>query len=670
MKNSLKQLFRRPGRALLFFLLMTAATMLMVFGAAMYIQNELRVQALEGIYTTVGTVNQEREDFESMYPTEEDYGEGGIIRPEELLFEGADYILPPESRPYMLAYLEDAWVSTGTNWNAGINENSHLLEIKILGPGDQAQTMDPYTGQVAYKTDTTRAQITKVIVSSGVTEQEEFAGTADSWGSTIFSNRELEEGQEIYVTNEWPEADPLETGKTYVGCLQYVNSFYTVEVTAEGEETAHPIPLFIPSRSPGCTLVDRQGKPLSTSLNNVHNAYQEVTPGFYDEDGPITGWMELTKEQEMYQKMFPVLPVSDPDLLTFHRLNIAKIRGRMITDEEFESGARVCLVSKDFAQKNLLYEGDKITLPLVASMYGYEPNSGWGEKNYTFPAEICRLMDRDGRALTPFWEAEYEIVGIFEPRYRTQDLPFGNMFIIPQKSIEGSDENAIIYNGAMHSQSTSFMIPNGSIETFDAALRAAVPQVERLDIQYNDMGYARAVESLNDAKQTAMLLFAVGMLAAVAIIALLLYFFIVVEKKRTAVERSLGMTRSQCRVSLMAGVMVLTLAATLLGGVGAGVLLEKVDAYTQAQAIAETAAIEESSVVNWSLGGIYNFSAKYSPWAMWDVQGNQTALNSIVPPNWIYAAAPLALSVFVLLLGLILINRSLKIEPLLLLNAK
>lgn len=663
MKNSFKQLFRRPGRAILFFLLMTAATALTVFGAAMYIQNELCIQALEDIYTTVGTVNQERESFENYFPTEEDYGEGGIIRPEELMFEGADYVIPPESRPYMLAYIEDAWVSTaGQDRN---DSSGSLLEFQVTGPVENLVYVNPYTGEPGYEINTMKARITKVISGGSVTDKSDFAETVDNFASTTYTDREIKEGEEIFVETDGD--DGLKAGGTYVGYMGYNTAYYSVE-HLEFDDRYTNQPFFFPSNAPGCTLVDRQGNPLSAGAQQSGD-YQEVTPDFYDEGGPIATWEELAKEKAMQEKVFPVLPVSDPDLLSFHRLNVANIRGRMITDEEFESGARVCLVAKDFAQRNLLYEGDKITLPLVASMYGYESSDIWNEY-FSFPSGPCRLMDTDGRALTPFWEAEYEIVGIFEPRFHTQDLPYENMFIIPQKSIEASDENAIIYNGAMHSQSTSFMIPNGSIESFDAALRAAVPQAERLDIQYNDMGYARAKETFSDAKQTAMLLLAVGLLSAAAIISLLLYFFVVMEKKRTAVERSLGMTKAQCRVSLMAGVMTLTLAATLLGSIGAGVLLEKVDAHTQAQAAAETAEIEENSVVNWSLGGIYNFSAKYSPWAMWDVKGNQTALNSIVPPPWIYAAAPLLLSVLVLVLGLALINHNLKIEPLLLLNAK
>ena len=55
---------------------------------------------------------------------------------------------------------------------------------------------------------------------------------------------------------------------------------------------------------------------------------------------------------------------------------------------------------------------------------------------------------------------------------------------------------------------------------------------------------------------------------------------------------------------------------------------------------------------------------------MWDVQGNKAKLQGIEAPAGVFVAAPLALDLLILLLGLVLIGRSLRIEPILLLNAK
>lgn len=248
------------------------------------------------------------------------------------------------------------------------------------------------------------------------------------------------------------------------------------------------------------------------------------------------------------------------------------------------------------------------------------------------------------------------------------------MFIIPWKSVGASDENNIIYYGPMREISAGFQIPNGTIDSFMAGLKENVPQADRLDIQFDDNGFTQMMDSMRESQNSALLLLAVGGLAAASILMLLLYFFVVMEKKRTAIERSLGLTKRQCRVSLMAGLMALTLGATVAGSVSAGVFLENQQAMEQSRAEAEREAqaesLEQTSVVDWSLGGVYNFSAKFSPWAMWDISGNQNQLDSITPPLWIYGAVPLALTLLVALLALINVNQNLKIEPILLLNTK
>lgn len=667
MKNSLKQLLRRPGRAILFFLLMAASTLLLVFGAAMYMQNQMRVDALDESFTTVGYVSQQPKDKGgSAYPDPElwDYGEEGIIYPEALDFEGADYITPPESRPYYLACIEGAWTANDNYFIEGQDDNINLLEFKVKGPSKENQHM-------------IAAELTKILSGSGQIEQAKvFEGTAESWASVSYRLEDLEIGQTLNFVKYWLKEGELEPGKTYVSLLQHVpgNPAYggATSITLDNGENvplSELVDYYTAYGTPGTSLVDRHGNPVESvfSESDGSSGFIEVTSDF--DESSLDLWNGLMREREMKQLVHPVLPISDPNMLSFHRRNVANVRGREITEEEYASGARVCMVAKEFAQKNLLYEGDKITLPLIGSLYGYQPVSDYGSTS-RFILPVRHLLDAEGRPLEPFFEAEYEIVGIFEPRYRCEELTYSDLIIIPSRSVEGSDEGHILYAGAMDDSNTSFMIPNGRIDTFDAALREAVPDASRLDIYYDDMGYARSVENLSDAKKTAALLFAVGMLAASAIIALLLYFFVVIEKKRTAVERSLGMTKGQCRVSLMAGLMILSLAATAIGSAGAGVLLDRVDAYSMEQAQAQSAKIEEGKVVDWNLGGIYNFSAKYSPWAMWDVQGNKAKLQGIEAPAGVFVAAPLALDLLILLLGLVLIGRSLRIEPILLLNAK
>lgn len=142
MKNSLKQLLRRPGRAILFFLLMAASTLLLVFGAAMYMQNQIRIDSLDESFTTVGYISQQPKDKGGSFnPVFWDYGEEGIIYPDTLDFEGADYIVPPESRPYYVACIEGAWVEGGNNSITGEDDNTNLLEFSVKGPSAEKPHM-------------------------------------------------------------------------------------------------------------------------------------------------------------------------------------------------------------------------------------------------------------------------------------------------------------------------------------------------------------------------------------------------------------------------------------------------------------------------------------------------------------------------------------------------
>lgn len=58
MLKSLKQLLRTPVKAVLFFWLLVAATALLVFSVAVYTQTAQRIAAMEGQFTTLGTIEQ------------------------------------------------------------------------------------------------------------------------------------------------------------------------------------------------------------------------------------------------------------------------------------------------------------------------------------------------------------------------------------------------------------------------------------------------------------------------------------------------------------------------------------------------------------------------------------------------------------------------------------
>ena len=486
------------------------------------------------------------------------------------------------------------------------------------------------------------------------------------------------EGSEVPMcTHNQPVQQAFEAGRRYIAMLKFD------QYSEEGVWDAESIVLFT---GPFSTQVDA-GTHLAMEKGTVpktNNLYyedggwsyieesftttskfsetvyaDEVTDGFYDEGGRgqiWLNWAEGLEQVTKQEKHFTVIPTNSLDLLpAFHDRSAMLTEGRAITDGEFASGARVCLVSKGFLGINGLYIGDKLPLSLVYSMYGqcwkWDSGDGFGG---TFSP-----LNAEGELYEPFWEAEYEIVG-------TYDMPFneefkycldtgkgikGDSIIIPAKSVEASDENNIAYYAPMNAWTTSFIIPNGTIEEFDKRLHEAVPEASKLVITYDDSGYGEVKESLNNARLSGLLLFLVALLAAMAVIVLLLYFFVVKEKKRTAIERSLGMTKNQCRVSLVSGLVIIALTASLLGSIAGAVLVEKAD---------------------FSVGEQEEFDSEYSlEYSMWAKNQDAAELDLEVSTPWgVYIAAPLVLTVVILLLSVEMVDRSFRIEPIYLLSSK
>ena len=653
MKNSLKQLFRTPLKAVLFFLLMAACSLLLVFGSVMLTQSMQRINAAEEQFTTIGSVTQKpsstRNETITWNKLWGDYTDKvneyqNVLSVEMLSFDGANYTNEPESRPYYQAYMPKLnGTYSQSVYSTYIIEFTPLEDCALSTPSD--------------------VRIDRILLNHE-SDRDVFMR------SSVGIKANLEEG-DIIQLNDFSRAnpEPLTGGKTYICNLVWSKrggpGFYMVypppfssQYGAEDGYALTPIKV-----REGKEIVPIPYRIFEYTLSNPPcSRTEEVTENFYEEGGRGQAWMTWVDMHEEYNNWFLILPTNGLQLLpAFHDKQVYVQKGREITTEEFEAGAQVCMIPADFANQNQLVPGDKVTLPLSYALYGYIPELGRAiaQEGLCYPTYFKGYspLNSEMKPYEPFWEAEYEIVGTYQP-LSASGLICGttelarDMFIIPSKSVKSSDENNIASYGPMNALTTSFQIPNGTIEEFDAKLRAAVPELEQLTITYNDNGYTEVIATLNTARLTAFLLFAVGLLATLAIVILLLYFFIVKQKKRTALERSLGMSKKQCRKSLIAGVLVLSLAAAIVGSACGAVILNTMDSNDD---ITETT----------------EFSTDYSLWAA-NKPAAEVKLDTadVIVTTSLYIAIPILLVLFVYLLALFLVERNLKIEPILLLSTK
>ena len=312
----------------------------------------------------------------------------------------------------------------------------------------------------------------------------------------------------------------------------------------------------------------------------------------------------------------------------------------------------MCLISADFANLNGLHVGDTLPLALLYANYQSSPASV-----FSFAGEardISSLIDVNGEPYTPFWQQDYEIVGLYrtinayELTSKTAEMGY-DMAIIPAASVGASAENNIAGYGVMTAANTSFQIQNGTIDDYMAAYNRTVPAEvrENLEIAFDDNGYSQIIGGLLNMRYVAIILFAAGLLSALAILVLLLYFFIVKQKKRTAIERSLGMSKNQCRVSLVSGVVVLSAVAVILGTVCSSMLFDKV------QTLDLTGQNE------------HTFSTEYSLWAR---DENAVETEDAENTGVLEVVIPAAMILLTAGLSVILVNRSLKYELIEMLN--
>lgn len=614
MLKSLKQLLRTPVKAVLFFLLMTAATALLVLGANLWAQTQAQMDAVEKQFTTLGTVEQKPNRTQmrtgwnaadGAYYSEAEPVYDSVISADVLDFDGANYLKAPEKRPYYLADLQGLAVRDGGT--------ALFYPVVEFTPAETAVPDHPI-----------KVYVQRFLYPEAENQNNEY---------------------EIYVCDHWTENPaPLEAGKTYVAYTNVIVNHH------ENAKSSIEYALIAAERSTQC---DAGGNLLESDMQT--RTFDEVTAGFYEtERGQY--WLELSKALSMWDTTAPVLPVTDTALLpSFHDRTVYVREGRTFSAEDLENGAAVCLVSEEFARKNGLSIGDKVELPLYGVNEKDSPHRTFGDGS---GLRTFSLLNAQNRAYTSFWTAKYEIIGTYYS-VGTYGKPAGsiemalNLFLIPANSVKADFAGNIVDSGPMQRATTSFQIPNGTVDDYIAAYNRNVPAEvrENLEITFDDNGYSQIIGGLLNMRYVAIILFAAGLLSALAILVLLLYFFIVKQKKRTAIERSLGMSKAQCRVSLMAGILVLALVASVIG-VGIGAVLLQSDVLT------DTAQSETEEI-----------DTTFSIWAKGQTEVTEPETDATVPVA-VYVFIPVCLLVFIFLLSLVLMNRNLKTEPILLLSGK
>ena len=322
-----------------------------------------------------------------------------------------------------------------------------------------------------------------------------------------------------------------------------------------------------PLEGPYSTQADAEGNRLPTDLTGDWIA--EVTPGFYEtKEGQ--DWLRLCEEcvlRGSKHLSFPVTATEDLNLvMAFYNKQAYLAEGELFSEEDYQQGNKVCLISAAFARMNGLRVGDPLHLALRYANYATCANLGgmgdWGGR-----------LKADGGVYEVFEESDYTIKGIYDVGVGTFEGGWGYMLarnevFIPTASIKNSNEDNIAYYGPMKGYTTSFRIPNGSesIENYKRLWEAQ--GVDHVEITFYDGGYSKLEGGLKNMQTMSAVLLTTGVASAVCIVIFFCHLLITKQKRQTAIERGLGMTKAACARSLVYGVMVIARAESFAGGFG------------------------------------------------------------------------------------------------------
>lgn len=525
-KNSIRQLLRMKGRTVLFLLLLLFASGLLSLGRGFWIINREKTAAYEDTFMTIGTVEQKEDTVKEMKYWDAGKQEYVVyarsvyhsLLPVSILdLEGVTYLSGPEKRICYGAYLPDYQVYGNENGSAGMR----LGFLVEASPVEDAVPDHPV-----------KIRIRKVWKGFG-----------------------LRENDTIFLCDHYnPEPEMLHADKTY---LMYIH-----DVPSHGGGDIEFVPLEL-----GSTQKGPDGETIPCELEEDYWC-EEITEDFWESE-QSRWWRNLMEVWDYPNHMIPVTGTCNVELLmAFYNGTSYVTSGRTFTEEEYEQGEKVCLIHELFAGKYGLEPGDQIRLPLLAADHAWSAGATWT----TGGGGIYDLLNAKGEPYEVFEDSSYTIVGIYgggAGQYDDYGMGY-NEILIPDRSVKNSDADNIVRFGPMRGSTTSFQIENGTIE--DYMEKWGRLGIDNVEITFYDRGYTELKANLDNMKQIARILMVVGIAMVLMVAGYFSWIFILRQRERTAVERSLGLRKSQCFLSLFCGIFLILLVGAL-GGCTAGSLL-------------------------------------------------------------------------------------------------
>ena len=329
-------------------------------------------------------------------------------------------------------------------------------------------------------------------------------------------------------------------------------------------------------------------------------------------------WAEIAASYDTAQHSLPVMGTDCLESMYLFVTNEATVtQGRAFTQEEYDSGAKVCLLSESLAEKSGLQVGSSFTMSQFL-VHDFKNNN----YDITNASTASGHFNVDGKLNNPTVgyvgpdtefvteDEEFTVIGLYRLQDQWADESYSltpNTVFIPKRAqIEGGfggieemvqivEHDGFTYerpneNGA-HGVYLSVKLENGGMSQFLEALEATDLRGTFLA---EDQGYGAIQESINAVAQNAWQVFRIALLGWVLILVLYVLLYQGLQRKNLGAMRSQGSGVKAARRYLFGSGFILAVSGVVLGAVLGAVLLDVIQHKVLLAPLSEAAMIQHS----------------------------------------------------------------------------
>lgn len=652
------RLTRKPFSTILWLVLVTAMTVLLCAGAGLWYSSEQTAAIIDELHSTVAY----RTDIDYTITDAEDgrtwsFTNRNTTITDQKLLAGLDCVQEVYENTLTGGYSPRFTPSVPVTLKDDFNESYD--EVVFIGTITEMETehytFDQYDlsqvklGEIEHRC----AQACTVQIEEYLSVNEELCRIGTEW----------EQNTGIVYVDYLREGDLqfLEVGGRYVFTAQY----YKISITSLSPPWYY---------TKGNGIVDGDQIHSVSDLSYQSDFGEDVTipkitsatvgdPFIARIDGTVeefladpahAEWLRILEVQDMAQHSVPILGTESMESMYLFTNSKARIyEGRGITPEEYESGAKVCVIGTTLAQNSGIAVGD--TIP-ISQFWCYTGSQDDNASTDTTPQDgrlnnptignvttNTELMTRD---------EEFTVVGTYllssEWSDNSYDFTPNTVFIPKKAQIAGgfggfSHGGEVTYTAENGEEKTAYLsspdaswgvyhgikLKNGTTEEFLNALVGTSLEGEYI---VTDQGYGSILESIRAVSASSRQLFALVCLGWLLLLCLYTLLYQGQQRMTLGIMRSLGASAKAAQRYLMGGGMIVAASGVAVGSLVSLGLLSKIQEL-----------LYDAATVTVTL-------SSYSPTGPTEQSFRELLTQTQLPPAAILALAAAQIGLFVLFL--------------------